>query len=134
MRKIMLIVLALMLLAGPTLAQEVDIDPVTGYDRLSVALIGVLFVTLVLTLVFGGVLVIAVRRLADSLPPWALDLIENGPIEIDLEPTLDSIREYFEMTPNPIDDVLWEELEKRLRVLLREALERTPDDTGPAQG
>jgi len=131
--QIALIVLALLVLATPVLAQDepfitntpvVDITPETpvlpelpnvpSLDRSDLVIIAVLFILLVAVGIFSRVLLEALKQVGRSFPPEVVSIIRAGLEEADKR-----IDEAVGKTPNTIDDELWKQLEPRIRELLR---------------
>lgn len=131
--QIALIVLVLLVLATPVLAQDepfitntpvVDITPETpvlpelpnvpSLDRSDLVIIAVLFILLVAVGIFSRVLLEALKQVGRSFPPEVVSIIRAGLEEADKR-----IDEAVGKTPNTIDDELWKQLEPRIRELLR---------------
>jgi hypothetical protein len=125
MRKFVFSLLVLVLLlsvAVPAFAQDVVIEPSFGYTRNDLIVVGGLVLILAILIIFGGVIVMMARRAFESIPPELLEWFESGPIAIDLTSIEERLDEFFEETPNPIDDHLWEEVKRIVREGIDEAL------------
>ncbi len=116
---ILLIVVLALSAAAPTLAQ--DEAPVGfGYTRTDIVLI-VVGVVVAGALIFGRSLAVeAIRSAKERIP-------ETG-ITIDLTPVENRLRDMVNATPNPIDDVLFEQIREMLKGIVEEAMEEQKEE------
>jgi len=107
---LMILVLVLItispVMAAPSEQTGLVIDPPEvvapeSNDLESLAITGLLFIVLAMITIFGSTFVYAIRKIADSSPPWLLELMKPM-----LNQGVTQLEHVTEMTPTNIDDEL----------------------------
>lgn len=110
MKRFILMVALLLLLAAPVLAQDTPPPDASGeLSKTELVLIGALFVVVALFAIFGAVIGSLASKLLNALPPWAVDILKSG-----VGTGLERLEEVVRETPSMADD----EFAARLRAEL----------------
>lgn len=97
-------------MAAPSEQTGLVIDPPSvvapeSNDLESLAITGLLFIILAMITIFGSTFVYAIRKIADSSPPWLLELMKPM-----LNQGISQLEHVAEMTPTKVDDELLAEV------------------------
>lgn len=106
MKRILFIFIVVALACLPVAAQDTAPAPM---DNNEIVLTGALFVVVALFGIFGAVLATLAGKLANALPPWAVDMLQ-----MNLDRLMDEIARRAEETPGTSDD----EYARRIRAEL----------------
>lgn len=112
MKRLLLVVLMLVLVSLPVLAQESPDAPAGDFSKTELVLIGALFVVTALFAIFGAVISSLAGKLLNALPPWAVDIIKSG-----ASTGLSRLEEVAAGTPSQADDEFAARLRKELEEL-----------------
>jgi FAD/FMN-containing dehydrogenase len=134
LRKLLIALFVLLLVAVPALAQGVE--PVVeepelafGYVRTDIVIIGVLVIVLAAFVFFRDTAVTAVKEVARIVNESGIGA--TG-ITIDLEPLEQKLDDLFAKTPNVVDDALWGEVKGMIKDVIREALDEAVEEKAQA--